>query len=128
MLPRNQRELEDRLNRLNGPEEIVITITNTGRATAWVTGVGFIDKAKKERFYLLSPELEAKGRFSLAPNEPTNIDTKVTAELRKHLMDGVDAAFAETAGGKLFVGSSDVWESYLQWLKNPNTYKAPLCQ
>jgi len=33
MLPREPRELEDGLSRGDGPEEIVITITNTGRAT-----------------------------------------------------------------------------------------------
>lgn len=125
MLPRDQREFEDGLNRFDGPPEIVITITNTGRATAWITGVGFIDKALKERFYLVSPDLEAKGRFPLTPNEPTNIDTKVTPELRRHLIGGVDVAFAETAGGKLFVGSTDVWKSYVQWLKKPNKRVEP---
>ena len=121
MLPSDPRELKDALNGGIRPEHIVIRLTNTGRATVWVTGVGFIDKAKSRRFYLVSPDLEAKGKFALAPNEPTNIDTKVTPELRKHLKAGVDQAFAETAGGTVFIGSTEVWESYVEWINKPNT-------
>ncbi len=120
VLPRNADELKDWLNRSQEPKEISLQVMNTGRATAWITGLGFIEKAKNERFNLVPPELETNGRFPLNSNEQKNIPTKVTPELRKYLRAGIDAAFAEAAGGKVFVGSTDVWESYLLWLKKPN--------
>ena len=116
VLPRNGSELKDSLNRSEEPKEILVQVINTGRATAWITGLGFIDKAKNERFNLVTPDLETNGRFPLNPNEQKNIPTKMTPQLRKYLRAGVDAAFAEAAGGRVFVGSTEVWGNYLQWL------------
>lgn len=117
VLPRDASELKDCLNLSEEPKEILVQVINTGRATAWITGLGFIDKSKNERFNLVTPDLETNGRFPLNSNEQKNIPTQMTSELRKYLRAGVDAGFAEAAGGKVFVGSTDVWESYLQWLK-----------
>ncbi|MFX1590485.1 MAG: hypothetical protein ACFFC1_20315 [Promethearchaeota archaeon] len=124
MTPRDLREFEYGINHYGAPKEIFMKITNTGRVTAWVTGIGFTNKNKKNRFYLLSPDLETKGGFPLGPKEPRNIDTKVTPELRKHLISGVDQAFVETSDGKVFLGSTPIWDNYVQWLKKSNNANA----
>lgn len=67
MLPRDIREFEEGLRRFGAPKEVLVHITNDSRMSIWVTGIGLIDKKKQRKFYLLPPDLERKGSFTMRP-------------------------------------------------------------